>query len=138
LLRAVDIGTSHIAGYSYDGKTNAVAMVYQALCAHFGVPASWRVDPEHLPKSHHHTIPVPGDLAPMDALKVVVPHSYDILDDDRLLRALYAGQTPDGRPSFQRLRTGYRVRREFCASTVEGGSAEARALLGSLGYKLSS
>lgn len=36
LLELVDIGTPHIAGYSYDGKVNGTTMVRDAFCAWLG------------------------------------------------------------------------------------------------------
>ena len=41
LLSNVDIGTSHIAGYSFDGKLAAVKMTYSAACKFFGQPETW-------------------------------------------------------------------------------------------------
>ena len=38
LMKKVDIGTPHIAGYSFDGKLAAVNMTYSAACKFFGQP----------------------------------------------------------------------------------------------------
>ena len=37
LLRMVDIGTPHIAGYSLDGKIAGMIMIYEAACKFFGL-----------------------------------------------------------------------------------------------------
>jgi erythronate-4-phosphate dehydrogenase len=37
LLEKVDLGTPHIAGYSYDGKIAGMIMIYKAFCDYFGV-----------------------------------------------------------------------------------------------------
>jgi erythronate-4-phosphate dehydrogenase len=36
-----DIATPHIAGYSFDGKINGVAMIYKEACAFFDLPLEW-------------------------------------------------------------------------------------------------
>ncbi len=35
LLERVDLGTPHIAGYSFDGKVAGMIMIYRSLCEHF-------------------------------------------------------------------------------------------------------
>jgi len=35
LLKKVDLGTPHIAGYSFDGKVAGMIMIYRSLCEHF-------------------------------------------------------------------------------------------------------
>ncbi len=35
LLEKVDLGTPHIAGYSFDGKVAGMIMIYRSLCEHF-------------------------------------------------------------------------------------------------------
>jgi erythronate-4-phosphate dehydrogenase len=35
LLEKVDLGTPHIAGYSFDGKVTGMIMIYRSLCEHF-------------------------------------------------------------------------------------------------------
>lgn len=48
LLRLVDYGTPHIAGYSTDGKANGTAMSVNAVARFFGLPfKDWY--PEHVP-----------------------------------------------------------------------------------------
>ena len=41
LLGLADIGTPHIAGYSWASKINGTAMVYDAACRFLGVKPSW-------------------------------------------------------------------------------------------------
>jgi erythronate-4-phosphate dehydrogenase len=40
LLDVVEIGTPHIAGYSFDGKANGTQMIYEAACKFFGIEPS--------------------------------------------------------------------------------------------------
>ena len=44
LLELVDIGTSHIAGYSYDGKVKGTRMVFDAICEFFSIDKEWKVE----------------------------------------------------------------------------------------------
>ena len=39
LLKAADIATPHIAGYSQEGKRNATSAVLKAVAGHFGIEA---------------------------------------------------------------------------------------------------
>lgn len=44
LLKKVDIGTPHIAGYSVDGKANGTRMAAEALCKFFGIEKEIKID----------------------------------------------------------------------------------------------
>ncbi|MEK7996351.1 MAG: 4-phosphoerythronate dehydrogenase, partial [Planctomycetota bacterium] len=37
LLKMVDIGTPHVAGYSLDGKIGGLIMIYKSVCEYFGL-----------------------------------------------------------------------------------------------------
>ena len=50
LLEMVDLGTPHIAGYSYDGKVAGMIMIYNALCAHFHLPPTRKIE-DFLPRA---------------------------------------------------------------------------------------
>jgi len=43
LLERVDLGTPHIAGYSFDGKVSGMIMIYRSLCEHFGLTPEFDV-----------------------------------------------------------------------------------------------
>lgn len=108
LLEKTDIGTPHIAGYSFDGKVNGTRMIYEAACKFFGLPTQWRpvLPPPPVPQ-------VQCDATGLDdeeALWQIVRQVYDIAADDAALRA-----APQ---EFDRLRAEYPVRREFFNTTV--------------------
>jgi erythronate-4-phosphate dehydrogenase len=119
LLSLVNIGTAHVAGYSLDGKVTAVRMVYQALCRHLDVLPTWTGwDTLPPPGSPRVSLPVQAG-GPEEILRKTVAHCYDIELDDRLLREMLA-QPEDRRADyFMKLRTGYRMRREFSATTIQ-------------------
>jgi len=128
LLDALTFGTPHVAGYSTDGKANGTSMSVRAVARFFGVPelVDWQV-PE---------IPVPEgtslQLDPADPpeaqIRAAVNASYDIRQDTRALR-----EAPE---TFEALRGGYRLRREFPAYTVRGASQAAASVLKNLGFSV--
>ena len=131
LLAAVDLGTPHIAGYSFEGLLNGTVQVYQEACHFFELEPRWTP-----PRTVTHP-PLPplvteaAGLTPAEALDRIVRAAYDIEADDRALRAgALLNDTEWGR-YFDRLRKNYPERREFAARTVRAPHAAA-ALLDSL------
>jgi erythronate-4-phosphate dehydrogenase len=117
LLEAVDLGTSHIAGYSFDGKVNAARMLFSDLARHFGLDAVWRpLDDPPLPAAPE--IVVPESLQGDDALRFVVRQCYDIRTDDVALRKIIGTPPADREAAFRSLRANYGDRREFSSITV--------------------
>ena len=137
LLKLVEIGTPHIAGYSLDGKTNAVRMVYDAVCGLMKVQPRWSLNPNRLPEADAKELTLsPYWRGTEGELGEVVARCYDILQDDRALRGTIEGPSNERGGRFQKLRTGYRVRREFMATTVHGASGGAAEQLRRLGFTL--
>ncbi|HOQ59791.1 MAG TPA: 4-phosphoerythronate dehydrogenase [Vicinamibacterales bacterium] len=123
LLRRVDIGTPHIAGYSLEGKLNGTGMVYDAACRFLGVEPAWRLADAMPPRPAG--LPIGGfapesgagfrslDRAGIAALAARVAEAYPILRDDEALKAT-ALMDDEGRGrAFDLLRKMYPVRREF-------------------------
>lgn len=137
LLSRTALGTAHVAGYSMEGKLNAVRLIRKAFCRRFGFDAPW--DPfKEIPPPEITNIRVePAPSSPEDILRTVVTACYDIRVDDGLLRraaALPAEERPD---YFRGLRAGYRVRREFSNVTVRLPPMHAglETALTALGFK---
>lgn len=113
LLERVDVGTPHIAGYSYDGKIRGLMGVYHAVCDHLGV------EPQHGAEDF---LPEP-DLPSIDArllsgtdqeiLHQTIQQVYSLERDDQDLRRVLVHPAADRPPLFDGLRTNYRRRREF-------------------------
>jgi erythronate-4-phosphate dehydrogenase len=138
LLARVDIATPHIAGHSFEGKVMGTVMVYQAVCKHLGVPATW---------SHEPLMPVPivpevvVDVAgkgDQTVLREVVRQVYDLEGDDRRFRASAVMDEKTRMRNFDALRSDYPERREFRYTTVKlnGGSRNLALTLGHLGFKV--
>ena len=115
LLRQVDLGTPHIAGYSYDGKLRGTDMIYRAACEYFALPVSWQVADE-LPQVA--TIDMRSREAGNALVSAVVLGAYDVRQDDARLRATLSLSAAERASAFDRLRKDYPVRREFTESTV--------------------
>ena len=130
LLDLVDIATPHIAGYSADGKANGTMSSVRTVASVLGLPLTdWR--PEGIPapaQPLEFTLDAAGkDL--QEVLSEALLYTYDILADDRALRA-----HPE---CFEQLRGDYPVRREPAAFCVRlRGGAGAAARLRALGFRV--
>ncbi|MDE3056995.1 MAG: 4-phosphoerythronate dehydrogenase [Bacteroidota bacterium] len=122
LLEKADISTSHIAGYSFDGKLAAVRQIYSAACKFFGEKENWGLE-TLIPKPAMERIAIPPELSRNESreeiLYSLVRQCYDIECDDRSLRDIRNVSEEEQRLYFRRLRTEYRIRREFFNTTVE-------------------
>jgi len=113
LLEMVDLGTPHIAGYSFDGKVAGMIMIYHALCAHFHLEPTCRMEdflpPPEVPRLEMET----GQWGDEDLLARVVERVYSIARDDGNLRQI--AQQPSAKRGrfFDDLRKHYPIRREF-------------------------
>ena len=122
LLIKTDIGTPHIAGYSFDGKLSAVRQVHAAACKFFGQQENWEIE-KLIPKPSVERITIPSEKihgrSEESLLGTIVRQCYDIECDDRSLRSILDVPVEERWLYFRRLRAEYRVRREFFNTTVE-------------------
>ncbi len=136
LLRAVELGTPHIAGYSLDGKTNATILIYRAVCHFLKVPCDWQL-PE-LPSPPCPKIEV-DDSGENDEkiLAEVVKKAYDLERDDKALREVLEIPQSQRQIFFDQLRSKYPVRREFNSIevNVKGANQELSQKLKALGFR---
>jgi erythronate-4-phosphate dehydrogenase len=137
LLRSVDIGTPHIAGYSLDGKVNAVRMIHASLSVFFSLPLTWDIDrllpPADVPIIHAE------ENESLDSLVArAVRSCYDIELDDRNLRATESTAPDERGYAFMKLRAEYRIRREFPQTTVylRPETESAAGILRQLGFSV--
>ena len=135
-LNQADITTSHIAGYSYDGKVAGTVMLYKALAEHFGWPTEIsRIDT---------LITEPKELdgqtaaaSRMEQLHCAVRQAYDIQQDHEKLQKVVSQEGPDRGAYFDSLRKNYPLRREFrnhYISKEQGYSTEVVQTLKRLGF----
>ena len=112
LLRMVDIGTPHIAGYSLDGKVAGMIMIYRAACEYFGVGAKHAIE-DFLPEPEVGEIRVDAAGSEQEVLTGAVRAVYDIRRDDVRLRRIRDCKADKAGEFFDNLRKEYPVRREF-------------------------
>ncbi len=127
LLDKVDIGSSHIAGYSFEGKARGTYMLYQRWCEANGYVPN-RLLTSLLPQANVSNVALSSPLK-MDDIKQLVTLVYDVRDDDELVRQ--HGLTAKG---FDNLRKQYKVRREFSAITVQATNETDANLLRNIGF----
>ena len=129
LLDIVDLGTPHIAGYSFDGKVNGTRMIYEALCGFFKLQPTWtpNLPPPPVPQ---YGIFFETSVDDEDALRLAIKNVYDITADDAALRKNIR--------AFDKLRTEYPIRREFFNTKLVLGSATETLLpkCAALGFKM--
>jgi erythronate-4-phosphate dehydrogenase len=136
LLHKVDIGTPHIAGYSYDGKVAAVKMLYNQACHLFNQPVLWSPGMQASESLLKSIIVESNGFASEKMIHEVVRQCYDIEADDIALRKLISLAEIDRQSYFRRLRSEYRVRREFFNSVVIGSPDAVVNTLVDVGFQL--
>jgi erythronate-4-phosphate dehydrogenase len=132
LLDLARIATTHIAGYSADGKAKGTSMSVQAISRFFGLGFDdWY--PEDIPAPGNPEIIVDGTgMARQEILLDVVNRAYNVMEDDRKLR-----ESPE---RFEEFRGTYPIRREARAFRVKiiNDQADAGSVLEELGFQLMS
>jgi len=116
LLKLVDIGTPHIAGFSYDGRLNGIKMIYKDACSFFGLKNTWDC---RLPAPNvTHICKNIKDKQIYSVLYDVVKCVYDIGKDDRSFRNILKLPAHRTGKYFIKLRRNYSKRREFFNTSV--------------------
>ena len=133
LIRAVTLGTPHIAGYSWDGKAAGTKMLYEAACAFLNRRSEWAPPPAHGEAGRR---PVAAGRSLDEILRELVPRSCDIRRDDAALRAIAELSGPERGRAFDRLRVSYPKRLEFrhTSVAVPVGRPEIGTALRTLGF----
>lgn len=111
LLSLADFGTSHIAGYSRDGKANGTKRSVRTISVFFGLGIDgWEPPGVELP--NHPIIELDGGGQAEDSiLAKAILSTYEIAKDDKALRV--------NPRLFEQLRGDYPVRREFDSYTIK-------------------
>jgi len=135
LLQQVDLGTPHIAGYSYDGKLRGTEMIYRAACEYFAQPVLWHVADE---LQRVATIDMRSRETgnALTVARAIVQAAYDVRQDDARLRATLSLPAAERAIAFDRLRKDYPIRREFTEATVrlDDSAGVPGKLLSGLGF----
>lgn len=138
LLARVSLATPHVAGYSWDSKLKASAMLLRAMSDALGTPvaaAAQNVGP---------ALRLPAEAAQRggEALaRLLLEARYRIVEDDRQLRCALQGiVAPEARSAlFDRLRRDYPRRHELAGGVLSSTATwdpEQRRLLCALGVSV--
>jgi erythronate-4-phosphate dehydrogenase len=110
LLKRVNIGTPHIAGYSLEGKVNGTLMIYNALCKFLGETPSWK---PVLPAVESPEINIKQSGSLELKLNEMFKSIYNIQKDDEKIREMINIPGDEAGRYFDSLRKNYPLRREF-------------------------
>ncbi|VAX27736.1 Erythronate-4-phosphate dehydrogenase [hydrothermal vent metagenome] len=116
LMELVEIGTPHIAGYSYEGKVNGTTMIYEQLCKFLNVKPNWK---PKLPKVEDNLINLEEKKKNIEILTEIFKKSYRIKNDDILMREASNLPRDEKIPHFDSLRKNYSLRRELINYTAQ-------------------
>lgn len=133
LVKMVDFGSPHIAGYSYDGKIAGMIMIYNAFCSHFNIEPEF-TEKDFLPKPEFEHITVSKDEK--RALLTAVNTLYDIKKDDEKLRQIIKESAEKRGTYFDALRKNYHTRREFQNTVVCTEDEELKKIFEGIGFKV--
>lgn len=126
LLKLVDIGTPHIAGYSADGKWNATKMSLHNINEVFNLE---RYPVELNPILEPENKMIDASIYNIkDELREVILKTYDPLKDSRLLK--------ENPANFSYFRSHYPLRREYKAYTIKYLSEENMSLAEEIGFNI--
>lgn len=129
LLAQVDIGTPHIAGYTFEGKVRGTTQVFEAYSSYIGQPQQVALS-TLLPIAEFSCIQFNGVLD-QDKLKCLIHLVYDVRRDDALLRNV-RGKVG----GFDHIRKYYKMRREWSSLCVKCDNSASAELLLDLGFSV--
>jgi len=133
LIKYTEVATSHIAGYSLEGKARGTEMLYQALCNHVEKHQQIKKEPKYqlvnfLPPADITSIKLNQEFNEV-LLNQLVKMVYDVRRDDAIFRQKLSSQ------GFDSLRKNYPMRREFSAVQVTLSSNASSDVPHRLGFK---
>lgn len=131
LIELLDLTTPHIAGYSADGKANGTAISVRTVARVLGLPLTdWSASDVPDPRQTLEFAADASGRSRQDVLIEAVLHTYDVLDDDHIIRI-----APQ---DFEQYRGDYGVRREPSAFTLKlkGASAQMVESLKLIGFNV--
>lgn len=116
LFEFLEIGTPHIAGYSFEGKVNGTKIIYDALSDFLEKEKTWK---PFLDKVVDNKIKVFDNENYTQVFKKLFDKSYNIMDDDISMRKTKGMSDDEKSAHFDMLRKNYRKRRELNNFEVE-------------------
>jgi erythronate-4-phosphate dehydrogenase len=137
LIRAVTLGTPHVAGYSWNGKAAGTKMLYDAACTFFNRRFKW-APPAPPGGADRRPVAIEAGRSLDEALRELVPRSYDIRRDDAALRAVAELPGSEQGHAFDQLRAAYPRRLEFRHTSVafQSGRSKVPEALRRIGFSV--
>jgi len=116
LLKKVNFGTPHIAGYSLEGKINGTVMIYNELCKYIKQSPQWKPP---FPSVDNSLMTVNPNKNLEAALDMIFTSIYQIKNDDDSMRSMINMNKEDAGRYFDSLRKNYPLRREFTNYSIK-------------------
>lgn len=110
LFGLVEIGTPHIAGYSFEGKINGTKIIYDALTDYLKIPNTWKPIFDAVVDNK---IDISENNNYSKVFSYLFEKSYKIIEDDFLMRKSESLSAEERGKYFDSLRKNYRIRREL-------------------------
>lgn len=116
LLKQVDLGTPHIAGYSFEGKLRGTQMILDAACDYFSLEADWSMQ-DYLPQKQFIDV---TSLETHQFWPGLFRQNYSIEADHKCLQALAKLPAQQRAQEFDQLRKNYPMRYEYNQYCIKG------------------
>ncbi len=110
LFELLEIGTPHIAGYSFEGKLNGTKIIYDALSNFLRTEKTWK---PLLERVKNNRINISDKETEGEVFQKLFNKSYNIMDDDLSMRKSIEMSDAEKSKHFDSLRKNYRKRREL-------------------------
>ncbi len=110
LFELLEIGTPHIAGYSFEGKLNGTKIIYDALSDFLKTEKTWK---PLLERVKNNRINILDNETEAEFFQKLFNKSYNIMDDDLSMRKSIGMSDAEKSKHFDSLRKNYRKRREL-------------------------
>lgn len=111
LLEIVDIGTPHIAGYSFEGKINGTKLINDKLSDFLKTKTDWQ---PIYPSIEKKDLSINANMVFEYEFNALTKRIYDIRRDSRDLKKALSTEVENRGKFFDELRKKYYIRREFC------------------------
>ncbi|MGK0288646.1 MAG: erythronate-4-phosphate dehydrogenase [bacterium] len=129
-LELADIATSHIAGYTLEGKINATEMAYQSICQFLQIEPQWSSQKLSLVQEKE-TIYF---LNRVKTWSDVFPKVCNLLENNFSLKKIYDQKHTN--IYFDQLRNQYTLRREFNHFCISANQVDQNELLQNLEFSI--
>ncbi|MEE8055197.1 MAG: 4-phosphoerythronate dehydrogenase [Gammaproteobacteria bacterium] len=117
LLKNIEIGTPHIAGYSFDGKLRATEIIYTSMCEFFNIRPLWNSN-RYLSKHAANDFKISCSFTDDEIIQMAVLATYDVRGDAASLKQMLRLPHYQRGHYFEDLRTEYPLRREFHSTLI--------------------